>query len=73
MKVMKDDLSKFTSRMKKTLRTKRLRIKRINQKAAAALPALMIHRVQTQTEPEPSQAEPTDCQKCCELSHEPGV
>uniref|UniRef100_A0A672N244 Nucleolar transcription factor 1-like n=1 Tax=Sinocyclocheilus grahami TaxID=75366 RepID=A0A672N244_SINGR len=55
-------------------RMKKLRIKRISQKAAAAaLPALTIPRVQTPIEPEPSQAEPTDCQKCCELSHEPGV
>lgn len=51
---------------------KRWRIRRINQKAAAVVPALN-HRDRTRTEPEPSQAEPTDCQKRCELSHEPGV
>lgn len=68
---MKNNIPKFTFRMK-TWRMKRWRIRRIKQKAAAVLPAL-IHQVQTRTEPKPSQAEPTDCQKRCELSHEPGV
>lgn len=58
-------LVNFTFRTRKMWRTKRWRIKRINRKAAAVPPALTIHRVRIQTEPEPSQAEPTDCQKCC--------
>lgn len=45
--------------------------KRINPKAAAVPPAPTIHRVRIRTEAEPSQAERTDCQKRCDLSHEP--
>lgn len=45
--------------------------KRINPKAAAVPPALTIHRVRIRTEAKPCQAEHTDCQKRCDLSHEP--